>query len=586
MNIKTLSNKKDPFDFGLLFKIYALALPYKKQLINASIFSLIIAVLGPLRPLLIQYTLDNEVYAGDSAGLGTMILLLCGMLLLQTVFQFYLSYLTNFLGQTVIRDLRSKVYDHLTSLRLKFFDKTPVGTLITRNISDIETIADIFSEGLITISGDLITLVFVVIIMFSVDWQLSLVCLSVLPLLFYSSYVFKEKIKVSFQDVRTQVARLNTFVQEHIQGMQVVQIFNRQKRELDKFREINKGHRDANVRSVFYYAVFFPVVEIITAISTGLLVWWWAKGVMAERITPGVLVSFTLFINMFFRPIRQLADKFNSLQMGMVAADRIFKLLDNKDETEKTGILIPDKITGKVEFKNVVFSYIPSQPVLKNFSLLVPSGNTTAVVGHTGAGKTSVINLLNRFYEINEGKILIDDIEINQFHLPSLRKNISVVLQDVFLFSGSIMENIRMFDKNVPEEKVIEASRMIGAARFIEKLPFKYDTPVFERGGSLSVGQRQLISLIRAMVFDPKILVLDEATSSIDNETEELIQEATRILMKDRTSIVIAHRLSTIRNANEIIVMDHGEIRERGTHDQLIEKNGAYKRLYELQFAV
>jgi ATP-binding cassette subfamily B protein len=493
--------------------------------------------------------------------------------------------LANFLGQQIIFDLRNKVYKHLLSLRLKYFDQTPVGTLVTRSISDIETISEVFSEGLINIVGDMLQIIILLVLMFGTDVKLSLVCLSVLPFLFYSGYLFKEKIKGSFEDVRNQVAKLNTFVQEHLSGMQLVQIFNREAQEYNNFKEINAQHRDANVKSVFYYSVFFPVVEVLSAIAIGLLVWYGSKGVIAHEVTIGTLVAFILYLNLFFRPIRQLADRFNNLQMGMIAGDRIFQLIEDNSQVEPSGNIGLNQTQGNIEFKEVCFSYIPGQPVLNHINFSVQKGKTTALVGATGAGKSSIINLLSRFYQIDSGQILLDGHNINEYTLTSLRSKISVVMQDVFLFTGSILENIQLYDRSISEEKIIATAKLLGAHEFIIKMPNGYHQMVTERGANLSVGQRQLISFVRAMVVNPAILILDEATSSIDHETEEVIQHAILKMREGRSSIVIAHRLSTIANADEILVLSKGHIVERGTHVQLLENSGYYRTLYDHQFA-
>jgi ATP-binding cassette, subfamily B, multidrug efflux pump len=574
------------FNFSLLRRIYALASPYKTKLMMAVILVVIMAFLGAVRPMLIQYTLDHDVVDGDTQGLINMSLLIFGLLLIQSLMQVWSTILSNFLGQTVIKDLRNQVYSYLTGLRLKFYDNTPVGTLVTRTISDIETIADVFSEGLINITGDILQIIFILGFMFYLDWQLTLVSLSVLPFLFYAGYLFKESVRKSFEEVRTEVAKLNTFVQEHIQGMQIVQIFNREEKELGRFKVINKRHRDANIRSVFYYSVFFPVVEIISAVSTALVVWYVAREVIGETGTSmGTIVGFTMYVNLFFRPIRQLADRFNTLQMGMVAAERIFKLIDDAENTEPTGEQRIGAIEGSIEFNKVWFGYAPGEYVLRDINIKVAQGQTVALVGATGAGKSSIINLLSRFYEIEKGTILMDGMDLKTLDVQSLRKHIAVVLQDVFLFSGTVMENIRMFNKNITDAEIIETSKLLGAHEFITKLPNGYYQEVRERGATLSVGQRQLISFVRAMVVKPKVLILDEATSSVDNDTEQVIQQAIQIMMQGRTSIVIAHRLSTIQYANEIIVLDKGEIVERGSHQQLLSIDGFYKRLYDLQFA-
>jgi ATP-binding cassette, subfamily B, multidrug efflux pump len=572
------------FDRSLLRRIYALAKPYKSKLFIAIGLTLMMAFMGPLRPYLIQYTLDTFVVNSNMQGLIWMSVLIFALLLVQSLFQVWSTILTNFLGQRVIKDLRNQVYAYLSKLKLSFYDKTPVGTLVTRTISDIETIADVFSEGLINITGDLLQIIFILFFMFFTDWRLSLVSLSVLPILLYAGYLFKEAVRKSFEEVRNEVARLNTFVQEHIQGMQIVQLFNREDVELNKFKSINQSHRDANIRSVFYYSVFFPVVEIVAAISTALIVWYGAKEVIGETASVGVLISFMMYIQLFFRPIRQLADRFNTLQMGMVAAQRIFKLIDEETNEEPNGETVLASIEGDIEFRDVWFGYAPEEYVLKGIDIKVHKGQTVALIGATGAGKSSIINLLSRFYEIQKGAIYIDGFNLKELDIHSVRKHISVVLQDVFLFSGTVMENIRLFNKNISVDQIIETAKLLGAHKFIEKLPNGYFQEVHERGATLSVGQRQLISFVRAMVNNPRVLVLDEATSSIDNETEEVIQHAIKIMMEGRTSIVIAHRLSTIQYASEIIVMDKGQIVERGNHHQLLAIDGFYRQLYQLQF--
>ncbi len=573
------------FDWRLLVKIFSLALPYQRKFYTAVILTLSMAILGPLRPALIQHALDTYVPAGDSLGLLNFCLLIFALLFIQSIMQWWSAILANFLGQQIIYDLRNKVYKHLFSLRLNFFDKTPVGTLVTRSISDIETISEVFSEGMINIAGDILQIIFLLLLMFGTNVKLSLVCLSVLPFLFYSGYLFKEKIKESFEEVRNQVALLNTYVQEHLSGMQIVQLFNREDRELEGFKEINAQHRDANIKSVFYYSVFFPVVEVLTAISIGLLVWYGSKGIIAEEITLGTMVSFIMYINLFFRPIRTLADRFNNLQMGMIAAERIFVLIEDETPKETAGELVLNQTEGNIEFKNIYFSYIPGQPVLRNINFRVKKGETIALVGATGAGKSSIINLLSRFYPLEKGQVLIDGTEIDKYTLASLRSKISVVMQDVFLFTGTILENIQLYDTSISEETIVACAKQLGAHEFISKMPNGYYQKVTERGSSLSVGQRQLISFVRAMVKNPAILILDEATSSIDHETEEIIQQAIIKMREGRSSIVIAHRLSTIANANEILVLDKGEIVERGTHQSLLENSGHYKNLYEHQFA-
>jgi ATP-binding cassette subfamily B protein len=548
------------------------------------LLTVILAILAPLRPWLIQYTLDQYILLGDSSGLMNMSLLMLGLLLLQTSVQYFHTFFTNVLGQSVIKDLRVSVFNHISSLKLKYFDRTPLGQLITRTVSDLETIADIFSEGLIVIIGDVLQVLAIIAVMLYTDWELTLVVLIPMPFLIVASYVFKEAIKSAFQDVRTQISNLNTFLQEHISGIRIIQYFAREDQEMRKFKEINAKHRDAHIRSNWYYSIFFPVVEIISAISIGLLVWYGSKSIISNQISPGVVVSFIMYINMLFRPIRELADKFNTLQMGMVGAERIFNVLDTNERTENKGTHQPALVKGDIEFKNIWFAYNDENWVLKDVSFHVKPGETLALVGATGAGKSSTINILNRFYEVNKGAILLDGIDIRDYELNYLRSTIATVLQDVFLFSDSIANNINLNNQEISREAIMKAAKDVGADGFINRLPGGFDYNVMERGATLSAGQAQLISFIRALVYNPQILVLDEATASVDTETEELIQNAITKLMEGRTSIVIAHRLSTIQNADRIIVLDQGEIKEMGSHQALLKLNGFYKRLYDLQF--
>jgi ATP-binding cassette subfamily B protein len=571
-------------DVNLLRRIFRYVTPYRSIFIWSIILTFMLAFLAPLRPWLIQFTLDRYILLNDHTGLIDMSLLMVGLLLVQTIVQYFHTFYTNILGQSVIKDLRVKVFNHISSLRLKYFDRTPIGQLITRTVSDLETIADIFSEGLIVIVGDILQVVAIIAVMLYVDWELTLVVLIPMPLLIMASLVFKEAIKSAFQDVRTQVANLNTFLQEHITGIRIIQYFATEDQEMKKFKQINSMHRDAHIRSNWYYSIFFPVVEIISAVSIGLLVWFGSKSILSDEISPGVVVSFIMYINMLFRPIRELADKFNTLQMGMVGAERIFNVLDTDEKTEDRGTLHPEELKGDIEFKNVWFAYNDENWVLKDISFHVKPGETLALVGATGAGKSSVINILNRFYEINKGSILVDGNDIRDYQLSYLRSHIATVLQDVFLFSDSIANNINLSNEEIGRDKLIKAAKEVGAYDFIMRLPGGFDYDVMERGATLSAGQAQLISFIRAMVYDPQILVLDEATASVDTETEELIQHAINKLMEGRTSIVIAHRLSTIQNADRIIVLDHGEIKEMGSHQQLLKLNGFYRRLYDLQF--
>jgi ATP-binding cassette subfamily B multidrug efflux pump len=574
-------------DWSVLRRLMKFVTPYKFKFYLLVFLTIGIGVLSPLRPFLIQYTLDHDVASGDYNAMLRMMIVLFVLLVVQSVAQYAHTYISGWMGQQIIRDLRTKLYQHLVNLRLRFFDKTPIGRLVTRTISDVETLADVFSEGLAAMIGDLLQIVFILGFMFYQDWRLALLSLSTFPLLLISTYVFKEKIKVAFNDVRNAVANLNTFVQEHITGMNIVQIFASEKREFEKFKEINNEHKHANLRSVLYYSVYFPVAEIISAAGIGLLVWYGAKGVInfeTTGITVGKLIAFIMYIQMFFRPIRMIADRYNTLQMGIVSSSRILNLLDNTEHVQNNGNHKPALIKGKVEFDHVWFAYNEEQFVLKNIDLSIRQGETVALVGATGAGKSSIINLLNRFYEINRGSIKIDDIDIQQYELGTLRKNIGVVLQDVFLFSDTIYNNITLGNPDVTEEMVWHAADLVGARKFIDRLPGKLSYNVMERGSTLSVGQRQLISFIRAMVYDPKILVLDEATSSVDSETEEMIQQAIGKMMNGRTAIVIAHRLSTIQKADKIIVLDHGEIKEVGRHEELLLKEGYYAQLHRMQY--
>ncbi|WP_026897940.1 ABC transporter ATP-binding protein [Daejeonella oryzae] len=571
-------------DVNLLKRILRYVKPYRSIFIWSVILTVALAILAPIRPLIIEYTLDEFILKDDSSGLLRMTLLMILILLVQTVVQYFHTFLTNTLGQSVIKDLRINVFNHISKLRLKYFDRTPIGQLITRTVSDLETIADIFSEGMIQIIGDVLQVVAIIAVMAYTDWKLTLIVLVPMPFLILASYIFKEAIKSAFQDVRTQVSHLNTFLQEHITGMSIIHYFAREEQEMRKFKNINAKHRDAHIRSNWYYSIFFPVVEIISALSIGLLVWYGSKSILTNAISPGVVVAFIMYINMLFRPIRELADKFNTLQMGMVGAERIFNVLDTREETENKGTLQPALLEGKIEFNHVWFAYNDDNWVLKDISFMVEPGETLALVGATGAGKSSTINILNRFYEIGKGSVKVDDRDIKDYELGYLRSQIATVLQDVFLFSESIANNINLNNPDITREKLIAAAKDVGAHDFIERLPGGYDYNVMERGATLSAGQAQLISFIRALVFNPRILVLDEATSSVDTETEELIQTAINKLMQGRTSIVIAHRLSTIQKADKIIVLDHGEIKEIGSHQELLKLNGFYRRLYDLQF--
>lgn len=572
------------FDWITLRRLMAFVKPHKGAFLGLVLLTIMAGALSPVRPYLIQLAVDQYIAVGNMQGLTQLTLLMIGLLVVQSVAQYSQTYLSGWLGQTIIRDIRVKLYNHILSLKLRFFDHTQIGRLVTRNISDIETLSDVFSEGLASMAGDLLQLVFILILMFSTNWKLSLVSLSMFPLLVISTYVFKEKIKSAFNEARIAVANLNAFVQEHVTGMNIVQIFGAEEREYRKFETINEAHRKANIKSVLYYSVYFPVAEVIGAAGTGLLVWYGARGVLAEEVTLGTLIAFIMYIAMFFRPIRAIADRFNTLQMGIVSTDRIIKLLDTNEVIPDNGQHSPSIIRGNIEFKNVWFAYNQEEWVLKNVSFAIKEGQTVAFVGATGAGKSSIINLLTRFYDINKGEILIDGLPIDDYKIEALKRCIGVVLQDVFLFSGSILENITLGNSNISVDEVKHATELVGANKFIDNLPGGYDYPVMERGATLSVGQRQLISFVRAMVYNPNVIVLDEATSSVDSETEELIQSAIEKLMTGRTAVIVAHRLSTIQKANLIVVLDKGEIVEMGNHEQLLQQNGHYAHLYNMQF--
>ncbi|HQV06034.1 MAG TPA: ABC transporter ATP-binding protein [Chitinophagaceae bacterium] len=542
--------------------------------------AILLALFTPLRPLLIQITVNQYIANALADMLVKITLIQIGMILIETAIRFLFTYTTALLGQSVVHDLRVNTYKKILNLNLSQFDKTPIGTLTTRTINDIESVNNIFSDGLIPIIADLLSIVCVLVYMFWSDWQLTLIALIPFPLILIATYYFKESINKSFIKVRNAVARLNAFVQEHLTGMSVVQAFAAEKREFEKFKLINKDHRNANIKAIFAYSVFFPVVEIISALSIGLIVWYGA----GQRTEAGTIISFILCLNLLFRPLRMLADKFNVLQMGIIASERVFKIMDIKDVMTDDGQYVPLQVKGKIIFDDVSFAYTADKEVLKHISFAAQPGETIAIVGHTGSGKSTIVSLLNRLYPIRHGQISIDDVNIEDFQLDALRRNIGVVLQDVFLFSGSVMENITMRNPAISKERVVEAAKMIDMHDFIMQLPNGYDYNVMERGATLSLGQRQLLSFIRAMLYKPSILVLDEATSSVDSESERLIQKAIDKLIEGRTSIVIAHRLSTIRKASRIIVLDKGEIKEMGTHDELMQAGGFYTRLHDLQF--
>jgi ATP-binding cassette subfamily B multidrug efflux pump len=573
------------FDWQVLRRLLTYVQPYRGAFIGLIFLTVAAAVLGTVRPALIQRMVDVDINNNDWAGLNRSTLWLLALLVVNTLVSYLQTYYGGWLGQYIVRDIRTDLYRHLLSLKLSFFDRTPIGVLVTRNISDVETLADVFSEGLAAMVGDLLQIVFLMIFMFWTNWQLALVSLSVIPPLLFSTYVFKEKVKGSFQEVRNAVAKLNSFVQEHLTGMNVVQIFNNEDREFKKFEAINQEHTKANIKSVLYYSIYFPVAEVLGAIGVGLLVWYAAQGQIEGTISKGALIAFIMYNSLFFRPIRQIADRFNTLQLGLVSTERLLKLLDNKDLVATSGTKPVPQLQGDVEFDRVWFAYNEPEWVLKDISFHVKPGQTIAFVGATGAGKTSIINLLSRFYDIQKGNIRVDGQDLREYDLSQLRRQIGVVLQDVFLFAGSIRDNITLGNREISDAKIMEAAALVGAQRFIERLPGGLDYPVMERGATLSVGQRQLISFVRALVYEPRVIVLDEATSSVDSETEELIQEAIDKLMEGRTALVIAHRLSTIQKADRIIVLDRGEIKETGTHDELLRQNGYYAQLYRMQYA-
>jgi ATP-binding cassette subfamily B multidrug efflux pump len=584
---KSKSNTGNVIDFVLLKRVLAFAKPYRLQFTIAAISAVLLSILGPMRPMLINYAIDNYILIPNKEKLLDITALLLGLLFVEAFIQFFYIYLSTWIGQHVIQDLRAKIFKHILSLKMKYFDNTPIGTLVTRAVSDIETIADIFSQGLLVIIAELLKLVVVVIMMFYTDWRLAIITMLTIPILLVATSWFKRNIKASFQDVREQVSQLNTFVQEHIVGMNVVQIFNREQAEYKKFKTINKSHRDAHLRSIFYYAVFFPIVEVLSAMSIGLIVWYGGQGILSGKdITVGELIAFILFIHMMFRPIRQLADRFNILQMGIVGSERVFKVLDTDAKIADLGENTLENMEGAISFKEVDFSYKQDEWVLKGLTFEIKAGKMLALVGRTGAGKTSIVSVLNRFYETQKGTIAIDGIDINTVQLANLRENIALVQQEVFLFSDSILNNITLFDTDITRIKIIEAAKEIGVHDFIETLPNTYDYVVGERGVTLSAGQRQLIAFLRVYVRNPKILILDEATSSIDTATEELLQNALEKLSKDRTTIVIAHRLSTIVKADKILHLKNGSVLEEGTHKHLLKSGGAYAEMYNLQESV
>ena len=573
-------------DYKVLKRLFIYCKPYIKQFYLLVFFTISLSILSPIRPFLVQLTIDNHVAFNDYNGMLNMIIILVILLVFQGIIQYYHTYLSGWIGQNIVKDLRIKLYSHIQKLRLKFFDNTPIGKIITRNISDIETIAEVFGQGLASIIGDLLQLIGILIIMFLINWKLTLVTLSTFPLLLLVTYIFKEKVKVSFNNVREAVANLNSFVQERIVGMNVIQIFARESKEYESFKKINRNHLESNLKAVLYYSLYFPAMEFFTALGMGLMIWYGSYQILEDEITLGILIAFIMYLQMFFRPIRMIADRFNVLQMGVVSSIRIFKLLDTKEMiVNNDKFKIENNISGKLEFKNLWFAYNEKNYVLKNINFKINPGNVLAIVGSTGSGKTSIINLINRFYEFNKGEIYLDENKLRDYNLDQLRKVIGYVPQDVFLFSDTIRNNLTFGDKMISDKKIWEVIRYLKAEKFIEKLPGKLNYNVMERGATLSVGQRQLLSCIRILLFDPKIILLDEATSSVDSETEETIQNAISKILKNRTSIVVAHRLSTIKQADNILVLENGEIVESGKHDELKRNNKQYSKLYKMQFS-
>ncbi len=567
------------FDVGLFKKIISFTKGHKSLLWAAATLTLLGAFLSPLRPYLVQYAFDEYITKNDLNGLGKISILIIVALILETSVQYFSGFISNLLALHVVHEIRMKLYKKLINFKLDYFDKTPVGTLVTRSISDIQNISDVFSQGFLDIAGDLLKVIIIILVMFFTNWKITLLSLTTIPVLLYATYIFKNAIRAAFNDVRTQVAQLNAFVQEHINGMSVVQIFNRENQEYQKFNTINDAHRNANNKSVWHYSVFFPVVEILSATSIGLLVWWGAKESLQSNLSVGVIIAFIMYINMLFRPIRQLADRFNTLQMGMVCSERVIKVIETEEFNVNNGTLKPTHLNGKIEFKDVWFAYVNEDWVIKGISFTIEPGQNIAFVGATGSGKTTIAALLCRFYEIQKGEILIDGINIMEYELNHLRQLIGTVMQDVFLFPGSIYDNVILNNQKITATEVLKAAEETGMKVFIDKLPNGLHYQVMERGSLLSTGQRQLISFLRAYLYNPSIMILDEATSSIDSESEQLIQIASEKLTANRTSIIIAHRLSTIKSANKILVLDKGKLMESGNHDELMQEKGIYFEL-------
>ena len=573
------------FDIQVFKRLMSFVVRYRFQFITSAVSAILLAVFAAVRPVLLQQIIDKYISEKKPDELLLFIILMLVVLLFEVFFQFLFIYFANWLGQNIIKDIRTKLFDHLLGFKMDFFNKKAVGKLVTRVVSDIETISSIFGQGLFTIISDLLKMLVIAVVMLWMNWRLALIVFAILPMLIYATKIFQKVMKAAFHEVRTEVANLNSFVQERISGMKIVQLFTREKTEYQKFIEINERHKKAWIKTVWYNSIFFPVAEILPSIAIGLVVWYGGlQAAVNATVTPGEIIGFIMMNNMLFRPLRQIADKFNTLQMGMVAAERVFKVMDTDDTEKDTGKVIRHAFKGSIEFKEVHFSYLQNEEVIKGISLKVNPGERVAIVGATGAGKSTIINLINRFYDIETGEILIDGIPVKDYKLHELRRHIAVVLQDVFLFSDTIFNNITLKDPKITYEEVIRAAKEIGIHEFIMSLPGGYDYNVRERGVMLSVGQRQLIAFLRAAVVNPNILILDEATSSIDTHSEILIRKATEKITKNRTSIIIAHRLATIKKADKIIVMDLGKIVEQGTHSELLAKKGYYSRLYTIQF--
>jgi len=576
------------FDVKVFTRLMSFARRYKLHFFIAASSTILLALFSVARPLVVIASVNDYIIGKDEVGLLNYILIMLGILMGEVLLQFTFIYFANWVGQHIIRDIRTKTFRHILEFKMTYFDNTSVGRLVTRVVSDIETIASFFTQGVFTIVSDILKMMAVIVVMFYINWQLALIAIAVLPILIYATKVFQIAIKATFQEVRNQVANLNGFVQERVTGMKIVQLFNREKIEYRNFKEINNKHKKAYIKTIWYYSIFFPIAEVLSSIGIGLIVWYGGGQVLEGVVSgPGDIFGFIMFAQMLFRPLRQIADKFNQLQMGIVSGERVFKVMDTDSFIDKSGTLKAEDLKGDIAFKDVRFSYVEGEEVLKGVSFDVKKGQTVAIVGATGAGKSTIINLINRFYEIDSGAICVDTIPVDEYEILSLRKQVAVVLQDVFLFSDTIFNNITLKSENISLEEVKDAARKIGIHEFIMSLPENYNYNVKERGAMLSSGQRQLIAFLRAYVSKPSILILDEATSSVDSHAEQMIQHATDTITKDRTSIVIAHRLATIKKADKIIVMDKGLIVEQGTHTQLLQKeDGYYRNLYDKQFSV